>query len=367
MDSTNVFGYFILLFIFISLTYCLLKINKFKVILTKETFNYYTKLEGLRGFLALSVFFHHALIHYNFLSLGVWQSPDSRFYTNLGQLAVGFFFITTAFLFTDKVNQSTDVNWDKLYQSRFKRILPMYIFATLLVIIIAIASSELSLFNIFKSEIENVLKAFGFGFYGYPDIGGIKNTFIINAYVYWTLYFEWCFYLFLPMLAFLNKKYKPTTLLILLTVLVFLSEKGFLYFFISGITLAKYKAHKFQINKYIYDIILVVGLLILLNMFKTAFGFKQALIAGICFYCILNGNGLLNYLTALPVRWLGAISYSVYVLHGIVISLAVMIMSALQYKWTATNYWIITLLMGLSIILISSFSYVHIEKRFNQK
>lgn len=48
-------------------------------------------IDGLRGFLALAVFFHHATIYHRFLTDGVWAVPPSAFYTELGQAAVVVF------------------------------------------------------------------------------------------------------------------------------------------------------------------------------------------------------------------------------------------------------------------------------------
>ncbi|HEX2532066.1 MAG TPA: hypothetical protein VHK70_11475, partial [Burkholderiaceae bacterium] len=42
-------------------------------------------IEGIRSFLALGVFFHHAVITYYSYVTGDWSLPPSRFYANIGQ------------------------------------------------------------------------------------------------------------------------------------------------------------------------------------------------------------------------------------------------------------------------------------------
>jgi len=49
-------------------------------------------LDGLRGFLALSVFVHHFVITHRYLQSGIWDYPPSAFYTLLGQVGFGGFF-----------------------------------------------------------------------------------------------------------------------------------------------------------------------------------------------------------------------------------------------------------------------------------
>src|SRR5262245_13554881 len=60
-------------------------------------------IDGLRGFLALGVLFHHALFRLNLVTAGRWAIADSAFYTLLGQVAVMTFFMITGFLFWDRV------------------------------------------------------------------------------------------------------------------------------------------------------------------------------------------------------------------------------------------------------------------------
>jgi len=65
-------------------------------------------LDGLRGFLALGVFFHHAAVYHEYLSDGRWQVPPSRFYTLVGQSSVAMFFMITGFLFWSRIIQQKE-------------------------------------------------------------------------------------------------------------------------------------------------------------------------------------------------------------------------------------------------------------------
>ncbi len=80
-----------------------------------------TSIDGLRGFLAASVFIHHSLIWRGYVLTGVWQAPDSNFYNQLGQSSVGLFFMITGFLFTRRLLEG-NVDWLRLYAGRFARL-----------------------------------------------------------------------------------------------------------------------------------------------------------------------------------------------------------------------------------------------------
>ena len=62
-----------------------------------------SSLDGLRGVLALSVFFYHALLTRQFSATGQWHQNASHFYDALGPGAVAMFFMITGYLFWSKV------------------------------------------------------------------------------------------------------------------------------------------------------------------------------------------------------------------------------------------------------------------------
>jgi peptidoglycan/LPS O-acetylase OafA/YrhL len=72
--------------------------------------NRISNLDGLRGFLAFGVLFHHAAIYHRYLQDGQWVLPPSRFYSLI-------------------VAERGRPNWIQLYTGRIFRIGPLYLFA----------------------------------------------------------------------------------------------------------------------------------------------------------------------------------------------------------------------------------------------
>lgn len=60
-------------------------------------------IDGLRGYLAVGVFIHHAVIYYRYLTERIWDNPASSLYTQLGSINVSLFFMITGYLFWGKI------------------------------------------------------------------------------------------------------------------------------------------------------------------------------------------------------------------------------------------------------------------------
>lgn len=87
-------------------------------------------LDGLRGFLALSVFVHHLMVTHGYIVRGEWSFPPPGFPTLLGQVGVGVFFMITGFLFWGKLLDAKGrPDWKSLYIGRLWRIGPTYLLA----------------------------------------------------------------------------------------------------------------------------------------------------------------------------------------------------------------------------------------------
>src|SRR3989344_2661153 len=128
MELVYVFIYLVIMIAVVLLSgFLARKISFYKKLIAQEENGRFEMLDGLRGFLAIGVFFQHAIQNYSFFQTGIWEITDVRFYRFLGGEAVILFFITTSFLYWTKVianNGGADMF--RLYRSRLLRLAPLY-------------------------------------------------------------------------------------------------------------------------------------------------------------------------------------------------------------------------------------------------
>ncbi len=168
-----------------------------------------TMLDGLRGFLALAVFFHHAAIYHVYIADGRWMAPTSRFYAMLGPVGVALFFMITGFLFWGKLlAEHGRPNWRLLYIGRVFRIGPLYVATIAAFIAIVFAQSRWQLHGTMFGLVKSCAWWIALGMLGQgPDINHHADAWIILAGVTWTLQYEWWFYAALLPMAFVVRAY----------------------------------------------------------------------------------------------------------------------------------------------------------------
>src|SRR6202000_3422682 len=51
--------------------------------------------DGLRGLMALAIFFHHTAVYHQYLEQGIWEYPPNGFYLYIGRCGLGIFFFVS--------------------------------------------------------------------------------------------------------------------------------------------------------------------------------------------------------------------------------------------------------------------------------
>lgn len=166
-----------------------------------------SNLDGLRGFLAMAVFFQHAAMYHQFLLDWTWVDPP-QFYFVLGQIGVSLFFMITGYLFWGKlVDEGGRPDWLRLYVGRVFRIGPVYWFAVAVLLTIVFASTGLHLRVSLSALLVEIGRWLLIGINGGGgDVNGYAGTLMLLFGVTWTLSSEWKFYISLPLWAAIARR-----------------------------------------------------------------------------------------------------------------------------------------------------------------
>ena len=346
-------------------------------------------IDGLRGVLATSVFFHHVVVFHEFLKYSVWQPSPSRFYEQLGTGAVTMFFFVSGFLFWRKaVRSSESVSWRVLIPNRMRRTAPaFYLAVTILVGLVAVVS-RFERFELWGKLAKEVVEWMCFGMpFNFPSINTIDPLYL-SAGVYWTLRLEWLFYLSLPLLVFF-RSYRRVWLVFLFgflasrwltklrapypwdgTVYFLLQYAVALYSAFSIGMLAVYLERMPQVKtvfqkRSVAAGCCAVGLIGILAV-KPVYGLWESLPLAPSFVAVACGNDFFGLLNTRALRSLGAISYSLYVLHGLIFYACLRLVTnfVVIASLPPLTYWIMAWGIGLAVVFVSAVSFQLIEKPF---
>ena len=335
----------------------------------------YPEIDGLRGYLAFFVFLHHAFIWQVFLKTTDWKDPESNLFNQFGETSVVFFFIITSFLFTTKLltNKTREIDWSNYLKSRFLRLFPMYIFS---IIVIFILVACLTNFNIRVPFSENLKSVLSWIFFNVSkknsNLNGLENTFILNAGITWTLPYEWVFYFLLPLIALFFKikiNYKALIgFTITAAIIMVINKSSLRHFmpFVGGICVALLiNTKKFNtiLKQKKYTILALLLLAVSVYFFNSGRKPFPIISASIVFLIIASGNNFFGVLSSAFSRKLGQITYSIYLLHGILLFIIFYYIIGFEEAKALTNieYWSIITLSIIPLILICQLSFKYIE------
>lgn len=366
---------FFLLFMLLSISIAALlvvKINNVSVKIDIPEGYRFGAIDGLRGYLSIFVFFHHYYIFYYWRTMGVWVHPSVNYINNLGLVSVCIFFMITGFLFVNKIS-SPAVNWRKLYLSRFFRIVPLYFFVIVVTVFYSFIITGFELNVSFNTLMKEAFK--WFLFIG-DEINGYADSRRVTAGVTWTLKYEWLFYFSLPFLFFVIKN-RFAVIIVSLGCIIFtvvnihilsLFEGRFFIFFLYGAVASyfyKNAKDKFKLFFTSQKCSMVSMLCILYLLFsgREIFSVDMSLVSFVFFVFIVFGNNLFGVLDHRSSKILGEISYSIYLLHGIVIF--TIFFFIIDPKNINDNIYLLLMpFVTILVITCSLFSFRYIEMFF---
>lgn len=331
-----------------------------------------TALDGLRGYLALSVFFHHLVVTWNWKSTGVWAGSADVYFLNYGKVGVFIFFMITGYLFVGKLIRGTsdNCNWYKLYESRIFRIFPLYLFALVVISLIVAGATHFEL----NSGLLRLLQEYSkwIVFHG-STLNGFAETKTIIAEVDWTLKYEWLFYVSLPLVAAALKFRYGGLLMLLLCLVLFLSPFQvkqfntvyFLLFAIGGLC-AWAKHYQNYLTKFAVGLPATLIALVSISaaiFYPNTMDGVHVLMITVFFIAVVLGNDIFGLFSSRASIVLGEISYSIYLLHGILLYLLFTVANPLDIAdYTIEEFLVLTPLLTILVVVVSALSYRWIEK-----
>lgn len=329
-------------------------------------------LDGLRGFLALAVFFHHsALGHFR-------PTPDtpkfpSHFYDMLGSVGVSLFFMITGFLFWSRlINTQKPIEWIPLYVKRFFRIAPLYL---LVAVVYGWATFRVVGFPADLPDAEIVKQAvqwLAFGmvqpsgpFLNYPNTVGIIGQ-------SWSLHYEWLFYASLPILAMLAKNRNTTpvvaALLLFVTFVDGVVGAGVRFFvaeFLCGMLAASLHREYPAVrgDSYLRSLAAAATLIAAFRFCDIAYESLATVLLGSFFFLIASGSSLFGLLHLRGARRLGDISYSLYLMHGAVLVFMFTSGPFLDFSMMGPkHFFTVQAFAALVLLVVCVSTYLIIEK-----
>lgn len=314
----------------------------------------FSTLDGLRGFLAFGVFLHHGAAWYFYLRTGVWAAPESNLYANLGEDCVALFFMITGFLFWTKLldGRARDFDWTRLYVSRVLRLAPLYFFAMAVGGLMLAVTTHFQLLEPAGRLALEAMRWMAFTILGTPAVNGFQDTYVVIAGVTWTLPYEWLFYCALPIAGLLLGVRTPRLLavgavLVSVTIAYYVRpEKIYLAAFGSGIItayLVRSPAMSARARTPYAGVLAVAALGTAFFLFSTVHSLPALILLSAAFAVITAGNTLGGLLVWPAARLAGEITYSVYLLHGLVLFAVFhfLLGTTRAAAFTALQHWLV--------------------------
>jgi len=337
----------------------------------------YAPIDGLRGYMAFFVFLHHSSIWYFSLRGARWGYVPSKLYHHLGPTSVAIFFMITAFLFAGKLIDARrgTIDWLKLYVSRVMRIMPLYAAAIAITVFIVMILTHFTLQEPLKDIIWELAKMMVFL---RPDLNGFYPTPLITAWVTWSLAFEWLFYFTLVLLGriFFSIRASPRALILSSLGLIFFCYIVFNFYekdawgrlspFLGGIAAAFLHRNKTfcrLASGRIATCIILLCFVLPVIFYDTPFQWVPWLMLSTAFIGIACGNSLFGILTSRYSRLLGQISYSIYLLHGVVLFVMFRFVLGLDtaVRFSPLEHWIYIAWAAVGVVVLCCLTYKWIE------
>jgi peptidoglycan/LPS O-acetylase OafA/YrhL len=323
----------------------------------------------------MAVFAHHTVFARNWLATGSW-SANSRLIVAFGQGAVLVFFMITGYLFWAKALKARGkMDASALWIGRLRRLAPLYLLSAFLVLLAALPSLTSCSW---RDRAGYVARLLMLGLLDWSHVPGLNQA-ILNGGVQWSLWFEWRFYLLLPFVVWFALGRRVFILCGLVVAYVLVAKAafgtmgaGYWVAFLPGILATHFFQQERNRTAFVTPwagAAALVWCMLVLSISRCG-GTRWTLLAltpG--FVVAAAGNTFFGVLTHPAIRLLGAASYSLYLLHCIILMAALRVLSLLidlQRAGTAL-YLVIVATIGTLVVFACACTYRWIESPLMKK
>lgn len=367
-------GYFFIIICYLIIIFSGYVISK--LVSFKSESNRFESIDGFRGLLATGVFIHHSIVWYNYIHFGEWKVPTNHLAIHLGESCVAFFFMITGFLFINKLINTQNKNnkfWKNTLYSRLLRLCPLYFFIMTIVIIMVLIIDNFTLGSSIYEFTINCVRWYSFKILGGYNLSESYDMNLLTGGVIWSLPYEWLFYFSLPLLSLiLLRSFNKAALIITIIFILIYSLNNNINFkhilsFLGGaipVFILKYKPNV-NMNKPIITFLIIILFCIAFSFESSSKNYFSKFCLIIIFTLIALKNDFFGFLKANFLKYLGEISYSTYLIHGVLLFITFYIIGFNNIKvWTPNFYALIICLISLALIIICSFTFHFVEKPF---
>ena len=325
-------------------------------------------IDGIRGYLAFGVYVHHCLLTWITMRDGRFVSLPRNFEFELGATSVAIFFMITAYLFWGRAQAKGGIEVKGFFISRLFRIYPLYLFALASICAGVVYKGHWAMHESPLRVVEEIGKWLCFRT---PDINSYPAI-QINA-VTWTLLYEAWFYLSLPLLVGLFfRRYRVLNSILALAIVALLFKYNRLQIniaatFLGGVAAVYWGTSQKRRALAQTPVAAFVALICLgcaAFLMYRPFNPVGIVLLAVFFIVLSSGNTFFGFLRMRAGLWLGEISYSIYLLHAIVLWVIMENILPRLSVYHLTTAWFVISAIGITpiLILFSSATYLLIER-----
>ncbi|SEM68018.1 Peptidoglycan/LPS O-acetylase OafA/YrhL, contains acyltransferase and SGNH-hydrolase domains [Loktanella fryxellensis] len=328
------------------------------------------EIDGLRGYLAAGVLVHHFAIWVDYRNGLPWAGSGITLFAAIGPAAVVIFFLISGGLFYTMLDRRFPASeWKKIYISRIFRLFPLLWVIVGLALLLGVSRGGTFGPGDVPSLLTWMLTL------GLPDLMDGTITGVVISGVTWSLYWEWIFYLGLPVMVAaqrllprsasrivaLSAIYIPVAIIaIVFDVMAFLYLNLFVLGMLS-VELARLFGPLLRSKQ--AALVGVVALGVCIYVFETSFHLVPSLLLAAFFLPVLAGNTYFGILAQRSSRILGELSYSIYLTHGLVLTLVFADLGWLR-DLDGPVIWLCVPLIGIVVTGFAFVGHIYVERPF---